>query len=35
LMNEKPVLVDGRRIVHPIEAKKQGFVYYGIGWGVG
>jgi len=34
LMNENPALVDGRRFVHPIEAKKQGFVYYGIGWGV-
>jgi len=35
LMNEKPVLVDGRRIVHAVEAKKQGFVYYGIGHGGG
>ena len=34
LMNENPALIDGRRVVHPIEAKKQGFVYYGIGWGV-
>jgi len=33
LMNENPALVDGRRIVHPIEAKKKGFVYYGIGHG--
>lgn len=31
LMNEKPVLIDGRRVVHPMEARKQGFVYYGIG----
>jgi len=33
LMKESSALVDGRRIVHPIEAKKQGFVYYGIGCG--
>ena len=31
LMSENPVLVDGRRIVHPVEAKKQGFTYLGIG----
>jgi len=31
LMNENPVLVDGRRFVHPIEAEKQGFTYLGIG----
>jgi len=31
LMNENPALIDGRRVVHPIEAQKQGFVYYGIG----
>ena len=34
LMNENPALIDGRRIVHPSEAKKQGFVYYGTGFGV-
>lgn len=34
LMNENPALVDGKRFVNPIEAKKQGFVYYGIGFGV-
>ena len=33
LMNEKPALVDGRRVMDPVEAKKQGFVYYGIGRG--
>ncbi len=33
LMNEKPALIDGRRIVDPIEAKKQGFMYGGIGYG--
>ncbi|MGQ9460512.1 MAG: nucleotide sugar dehydrogenase [Candidatus Bathyarchaeaceae archaeon] len=32
LMNENPALVDGRRIVHPLEAKKHGFVYYGVGF---
>jgi len=32
LMNENPVLIDGRRIVHPIEAKNQGFMYLGIGY---
>jgi len=31
LMNEEPALIDGRRVVHPIEAQKQGFTYLGIG----
>ena len=31
LMNENPALIDGRRVVHPVEAKKQGFTYLGIG----
>lgn len=35
LMKEDPALVDGRRVVHPVEAKKQGFMYFGIGVGVG
>ena len=30
LMNEEPALIDGRRIVNPVEAEKEGFVYYGI-----
>lgn len=30
-MNLKPAIVDGRRIIDPIEAKKTGFVYYGLG----
>ena len=34
LMNANSALIDGRRIVDPVEAKKQGFVYYGIGHGV-
>lgn len=33
LMNENPAIIDGSRVVHPIEAKKLGFVYYGIGYG--
>jgi len=32
LMNEKPVIVDGRRVVNPVKAKKQGFIYVGIGY---
>jgi UDP-N-acetyl-D-mannosaminuronic acid dehydrogenase len=31
LMSEHPVIVDGRRIFEPSEAKKLGFTYYGIG----
>lgn len=34
LMNDKPTIVDGRRIVDPDKAKKYGFVYYGVGYGV-
>jgi len=33
LMNENPALIDGRRVIHPIEAQKQGFTYLGIGYG--
>jgi UDP-N-acetyl-D-mannosaminuronic acid dehydrogenase len=33
LMKENPILVDGKRIVNPVKAKKEGFVYYGIGYG--
>lgn len=33
LMNEKPAFVDGKRIVSPEEAKKHGFVYFGVGYG--
>lgn len=32
LMNKRPVIVDGRRIFEPLDAKKQGFTYYGIGY---
>ena len=31
LMNENPVIVDGRRIVNPVKAETQGFIYVGIG----
>ena len=31
LMREKPVIVDGRRVVNPAEAGSIGFKYYGIG----
>jgi len=32
LTNDKPVIVDGRRIINPSEAKKHGFYYVGIGY---
>ena len=31
LMSAKPIIVDGKRIVDPVKAEKQGFTYYGIG----
>ena len=31
-MNEKPVIVDGRRVVNPVKAKNQGFIHIGIGY---
>jgi len=34
LMNINPIIVDGRRVAHPEKAKKQGFTYYGIGYGL-
>jgi UDP-N-acetyl-D-mannosaminuronic acid dehydrogenase len=33
LMNDKPAIVDGRRIINPTETEKHGFTYYGIGYG--
>ena len=33
LMNEKPVIVDGRRIINPHDARKLGFYYCGLGLG--
>ena len=32
LMGDRPVIVDGRRILNPEEAKKQGFRYFGTGY---
>jgi UDP-N-acetyl-D-mannosaminuronic acid dehydrogenase len=32
LMNEKPTIIDGRRIMNPHEAEDQGFIYYGVGF---
>lgn len=32
LMNKNPIFVDGRRVINPIEAEKQGFIYVGIGY---
>jgi len=31
LMNKDPVIIDGRRVIDPRRAKKQGFIYSGIG----
>lgn len=33
LMNFKPVIIDGRRIINPSEARKLGFYYCGLGSG--
>lgn len=33
LMNDKPAIIDGKRIINPHEAKRLGFAYYGIGYG--
>jgi len=33
LMNDKPAIIDGRRIINPYEAENLGFVYFGIGFG--
>ena len=33
LMKEKPIIVDGRRIINPVEAKSHGFIYVAIGYG--
>jgi UDP-N-acetyl-D-mannosaminuronic acid dehydrogenase len=32
LMNKKPTIADGRRIINPHEAKDLGFIYYGVGF---
>jgi nucleotide sugar dehydrogenase len=33
LMNANPIIVDGRRIINPLEAEKYGFRYHGVGVG--
>jgi UDP-N-acetyl-D-mannosaminuronic acid dehydrogenase len=33
IMNERPIIVDGKRIINPYSAEKIGFTYYGIGYG--
>ena len=33
LMNENPIIIDGRRVVNPEEAEKHGFKYLGTGYG--
>ena len=33
LMNAKPAIIDGRRVVNPSEANRQKFMYFGIGYG--
>jgi UDP-N-acetyl-D-mannosaminuronic acid dehydrogenase len=33
LMNEKPAIIDGKRIINPDKAERLGFTYYGIGFG--
>ena len=34
IMNKKPVIVDGRRVIDPVDAIKIGFKYVGIGLGL-
>ena len=34
LMNENPVVVDGRRIINFEKARQEGFIYYGIGFSI-
>ncbi|MHA1832826.1 MAG: nucleotide sugar dehydrogenase [Candidatus Baldrarchaeia archaeon] len=31
-MRDNPIIVDGRRLIEPAEAKKIGFIYYGVGY---
>ena len=33
LMNRKPIIVDGRRVINPSEAEKFNFVYVAVGYG--
>jgi len=32
LMNDNPLIIDGRRIINPLEAEKLGFKYLGVGY---
>jgi len=34
IMRSNPLIVDGRRVINPAEAKNVGFKYYGVGYGV-
>jgi UDP-N-acetyl-D-mannosaminuronic acid dehydrogenase len=34
LMNERPIIVDTRRVIDPQQALRAGFSYYGIGYGM-
>ncbi|MHA1872568.1 MAG: nucleotide sugar dehydrogenase [Candidatus Heimdallarchaeaceae archaeon] len=34
IMRSNPLIVDGRRVINPAEAKNAGFKYYGVGYGV-
>ncbi len=31
-MNEKPIIVDGKRVIDPNRAQETGFLYYGVGY---
>jgi len=33
-MRDNPIIVDGRRVINPVEAKRVGFKYHGVGYGV-
>jgi len=33
LMKDMPIVIDGRRILNPLEARKLGYIYYGVGYG--
>jgi UDP-N-acetyl-D-mannosaminuronic acid dehydrogenase len=32
IMKDNPILIDGKRIINPVEAEEHGFIYYGIGY---
>jgi len=33
LMRNNPSIIDGKRIINPADAKKHGFIYFGLGYG--